>query len=96
MSRGPQFRLWLSSKEGPEDSPWYSDCTRAVADCKRRWPNVAKKHPDFETTKMTYNLLSALSGRNVRKLCKSEAEVRTLANTVANTNWKLEWKKLGA
>jgi len=93
----PSFQIWRKDKEIQEASPWYTGVSSAtLADCKRRWPNVAKKHPDFETTKMTYNLLSALSGRNVRKLCKSEAEVRTLANTVANTNWKLEWKKLGA
>ena len=90
----PEFKLWRIDKEGDKEaSPWYTDINKALADCKRRWPSVDKKHPDYETTKLTSQMLQAMKGRYLPKICKSKAQVRTLANTVANSKWKLAWKK---
>ena len=93
VTRAPEFRMWRIDQEGPEDSPWYTDTQKAEVDCKRRWPNVAKTHPDYETTKMTNKLLRALTGRSPRSICGSRAEARTLEKTVAATKWKLAWKE---
>ena len=45
--------------------------TKALADCKRRWPNVDKNHPDYATTKITKDLLMVLQGTPLRKFEKS-------------------------
>ena len=90
----PEFKLWRIDKEGDKEaSPWYTDINKALADCKRRWPSVDKKHPDYETTNLTSQMLQAMKGRYVEKICRSKAQARTLANTVANSKWKLAWKK---
>ena len=92
-TRARPFRLWRSDREEQSASPWYTDCQTAFRDCKRRWPNVDKKHPDFETTRMGKNVVLLLPGKDPRKIPGCSAKWKSLRD---NTKWKLEWKKPGA
>ena len=83
------------SKEGDKEaSPWYTHGKKAVEDCKRRWPNVAKTHPDYATTKMTNDLVQLLQGKDPRSI--HGCSRKSMISLRDNTKWKLEWKKPGA
>ena len=95
--KAPQFRLWLSIKEGPEDTPWYHDVQMAVADCKRRWPvETAKGYPDYATTKITGKIVEMLRGKSPRKVAGRSASEKNFKRDRDISKWKLAWKKPGA
>ena len=87
----PQFRLWRDDQEGPEAAPWYASYKDAVADCKKRWPNVAKTHPDYATTKMTQDLAQVMQGKSIRTFEASKQAGLKRARDI--TKWKLAWKE---
>ena len=87
----PQFRLWRDDQEGPEAAPWYASYKDAVADCKKRWPNVAKTHPDYATTKMTQDLAQVMQGKSVNTFEASKQAGLKRARDI--TKWKLAWKE---
>ena len=87
----PEFRVWLSTKEGPEASPWYTDVPKAAADCKRRWPvETAKGYPDYAITKITKQLISLLQGTSPAKFLGSQERIKWDRD---NTKWQLAWKE---
>ena len=63
----------------------------AVADCKKRWPNVAKTHPDYATTKMTQDLAQVMQGKSIRTFEASKQAGLKRARDI--TKWKLAWKE---
>ena len=90
--RAPQFKLWLSTKEGPEDAPWYTDTQKAAADCKKRWPAETKRgHPDYATSKMTANLVQVMRGKSIKSFRPRERKGLELDHRI--TKWEFEWKK---
>ena len=88
---GAPFQVWRSDKEEQSASPLYYNVKDATKDCQRRWPNVAKKHPDYETTKMTNNMIMLLQGTNVHKI--SGCNKQSLRWARDNSKWSLAWKK---
>ena len=78
--------MWRGDREDQEATPWYTNSNDAYKSCLLRWPNVAKDHADYATTKMTKEMLHVMQGKSARKFPPG------VGKAVKVTKWKLALK----
>ena len=86
VSLARPFQMWRGDREDQEATPWYTNSNDAYKSCLLRWPNVAKDHADYVTTKMTKEMLNVMQGKSARKFPPG------VGKDVKVTKWKLALK----